>query len=102
MPRKSTAPNCNFNLGMTINDFEFIVTTIAKSNDRIEKVNVIGSQVRVTVKSLTGLSSWKFSLNFDDNGFSRANTTYFPKMTNLMFHAILQNKLSEQYILFQT
>ncbi len=54
---------------MSSNDFELIVTTVAKEFERIEKISVKGSQVRATVKSITGLTSWVFSLNFNDNGF---------------------------------
>lgn len=69
MAHKTNASVCNFNLGMTNRDFETIVTSVAKEIDRINMVVVDGSYVKATVKSITGITFWNFSLDFNDNGF---------------------------------
>ena len=63
--RKSTP--CSFPVSMTESDFEQIVINESKQIKRLW-VEVNGHIVYGTVKAISGLSKWSFTLDFNDYG----------------------------------
>lgn len=57
-----------FNEGLTEEKFKEIVLDCANKIKRIQNINVNGLTVYCTVISVTGLTSWKFILDYNDCG----------------------------------
>lgn len=58
----------SFDEGLSEEKFKEIVFSCAKKIKRIEKVEIYGLKVFVTVSSTSGISSWLFELDFNHNG----------------------------------
>ena len=82
--KKANGP-CTFSNGITQQQFAKIAEREAKSVKRVKKVEVDWSTVHVTVQSQSKLSSWKFSLYFNDyiylsyNWYSENDDSLIPK-----------------------
>ena len=65
---KANGP-CTFSNGITQQQFARIAEYEAKSVKRVKSVNVVWSTVHVIVQSQSKLSSWEFTLYFNDYGY---------------------------------
>lgn len=59
---------CNFFDGIPQGEFAYIAKKSAKQIKRITQIHVDGTIVYGTVRSQSGLSTWKFNLDFNDYG----------------------------------
>ena len=49
--------------------FEAIARIEARKIKRIETLDVVGYTINATVRTITGIGTWQFSLDFDQNGY---------------------------------
>lgn len=65
--RRKNTP-CRFKDGISKQEFETLVLSIPRRKMRIEEVKVEGPFVYGTVRSQSGISTWNFTLDFNDYG----------------------------------
>lgn len=61
-------PMCKFEDGISEAGFAALATDVAKRIKRIKSVYISGAVIRGNVESQSGISTWKFSLDFNDHG----------------------------------
>ena len=66
MERKGTP--CNFDNGIDNEEFTEIVKKECRAIKRITNYEINGASVRVKVRSQSGISDWKFTMDFNDYG----------------------------------
>lgn len=69
---KGTYIPCTFSDGISKYDFQKIVKSTVKNhnsiNDRVEEIKIFDAKIYILIRSHTGKSSWRFVLDFNDNG----------------------------------
>lgn len=59
---------CNFDNGISKEEFITIAESVCKPIKRITKFSIEGPIIKATVRSQSGISDWKFSIDFNDYG----------------------------------
>ena len=66
--RKYYREYCSFSDGVSRFQFENIIRTACSPIRRLKIIDIDDAKVRCQVKSNSGLSSWEFTMDFNDNG----------------------------------
>ncbi len=59
---------CSFSDGISKYEFSRIVKNSIKKNDRIAEIKIFDAKIYGLILSQTGKTSWRFILDFNDNG----------------------------------
>lgn len=71
---------CLFIGGLSPSTFKSLASEVASQFSRIKSISVYGAVVYATVESKTGLSDWKFDVDF--NNWGHINGTYWTRSEN--------------------
>ncbi len=94
--------SCSFTDGITKYDFQQIVKESMSGNDRIEELKVFDAKIYGKTRSITGKTSWRFILDFNDNGHitgeyrcltENDESNYMTHIGNNIKEAILQKHI---------
>lgn len=86
----------SFNDGLSEEDFEKIVMRCAKKINRIEKVYVSGLDISCIASSQSGISTWRFTLDFNDYGKLTGKCYYKSENTDSNIPERLNDLIYEQ------
>ncbi len=101
LDRKSTP--CNFDNGISQEEFNEIIKNECQEIKRITDFTVSDTTLRAYVKSQSGISEWKFKIDFNDYGkitgnywlSSNNNDSQIPEVVAKRIKNSIQSKLNE-------
>lgn len=65
--RRKNTP-CSFENGLSRDEFNEISNSVCKSIKRVREFSVVAPIIQGTVRSQSGISEWKFKIDFNDYG----------------------------------